>query len=676
MGMEAKLQQQVPQKAQANKPNLTGIPTQMKLDFERRSGLSFDDVRVHYNSDKPAQLQALAYTQGTQVYVGPGQERHLKHELGHVVQQKSGRAHPMYYIKGMPINDQPSLEREADTLQTMPQINQFQIIQLGFNMPIQRKVDIMYTGASPNPWNIKSDKRPQFKGVVEHLFTDVLSPEDLGYEKTRSINHVISYHTINLLLAGLLSKQLNNPAVPKRAKEENILRDGAKGHIDWYNLMRMIIPKKTDYIVLHNLWEIETIINHVKYALSLASSSSFPFHNKESFEKKLKELLDIKLKYINILEAQRFEALAYIDAICTLLMNHEIPCQSLNALANDFESLLNNSVGNLRLGDAATNTTISAYIDPFAGSFTLDYDSKAKKYSIVFDDRSNQTEGELYDPTGTNITFHSKEKSMAKRMIALFELTNALTMSSPSSTGGTIAGTDQVVPAFQMADYTDTTGNSILRVLTSDIIQGDPNDSITLAKKPLDIIINHQKKKDVIAYSANTLEHISSTGAKKQYITTFTNINRNGPLLPYTGMSMTSHAPQERNLTSPNLTGKQIHVSNILDSATVLKRNSDPYPEGKRSLLSSPSLTSTQQNLIIAGAKTNVVHSTPSTGSKPASRASRKSTAATSTTAAPSRLLKAHRKSSLPKVSSPKVKIPMTHMKAKKAKAKKSTRKH
>jgi hypothetical protein len=33
----------------------------MKTRFENLSGLSFDDVRVHYNSNKPAQLQALAY---------------------------------------------------------------------------------------------------------------------------------------------------------------------------------------------------------------------------------------------------------------------------------------------------------------------------------------------------------------------------------------------------------------------------------------------------------------------------------------------------------------------------------------------------------------------------------------------------------------------------------------
>lgn len=114
--MESKLQQQTPQKAQTNKPNLTGIPTQMKLDFEQRSGLSFDDVRVHYNSDKPAQLQALAYTQGTQVYVGPGQERHLPHELGHVVQQKSGIVRPTAYFHGISVNSDPKYEKDADTI--------------------------------------------------------------------------------------------------------------------------------------------------------------------------------------------------------------------------------------------------------------------------------------------------------------------------------------------------------------------------------------------------------------------------------------------------------------------------------------------------------------------------------------------------------------------------------
>lgn len=95
-------------------PNRTGIPLHIKNIAEQRSGLSFDDVRVHYNSSKPAQLQALTYTQGNEVYIGPGQEKHLMHELGHVVQQKQGRVRANKTISGMPLNDEARLEREAD----------------------------------------------------------------------------------------------------------------------------------------------------------------------------------------------------------------------------------------------------------------------------------------------------------------------------------------------------------------------------------------------------------------------------------------------------------------------------------------------------------------------------------------------------------------------------------
>lgn len=94
--------------------NRTGIPDSMKSRFENSSGFSFDDVRVHYNSQKPAQLQALAYTQGTNVYVGPGQERHLGHELGHVVQQMQGIVRPTASVNGLPVNDEKRLEDSAD----------------------------------------------------------------------------------------------------------------------------------------------------------------------------------------------------------------------------------------------------------------------------------------------------------------------------------------------------------------------------------------------------------------------------------------------------------------------------------------------------------------------------------------------------------------------------------
>lgn len=88
----------------------------MKQHFENLSGLSFQDVRIHYRSPEPARRQAYAYTQGNQVYIAPGQEKYLGHELGHVIQQKQGRVKPSQYRQGEAINDSAVLEREADAL--------------------------------------------------------------------------------------------------------------------------------------------------------------------------------------------------------------------------------------------------------------------------------------------------------------------------------------------------------------------------------------------------------------------------------------------------------------------------------------------------------------------------------------------------------------------------------
>ncbi|WP_211101447.1 DUF4157 domain-containing protein [Niveispirillum sp. SYP-B3756] len=80
------------------------------------SGLSLDGVRVHYNSSQPATLQAHAYTRGQDIHVAPGQEQHVPHELGHVVQQMQGRVPVTGQVGGMALNDDTSLEAEADRL--------------------------------------------------------------------------------------------------------------------------------------------------------------------------------------------------------------------------------------------------------------------------------------------------------------------------------------------------------------------------------------------------------------------------------------------------------------------------------------------------------------------------------------------------------------------------------
>ncbi|GHO87634.1 eCIS core domain-containing protein [Dictyobacter formicarum] len=96
--------------------NSTGLPDDLKTRVEHLSGISMDDVQVHYDSPKPAQVQALAYTQGTDIHVGPGQEQHLAHEAWHVVQQKQGRVPPTVQTGDVAINNDQGLEREADAM--------------------------------------------------------------------------------------------------------------------------------------------------------------------------------------------------------------------------------------------------------------------------------------------------------------------------------------------------------------------------------------------------------------------------------------------------------------------------------------------------------------------------------------------------------------------------------
>ena len=81
-------------------------------------------VLHHPESSKAPEVGALAYTQGTDIHFAPGQfkpetstgQQLLGHELTHVIQQSEGRVQPTTEIGGMAVNDDISLENEADLL--------------------------------------------------------------------------------------------------------------------------------------------------------------------------------------------------------------------------------------------------------------------------------------------------------------------------------------------------------------------------------------------------------------------------------------------------------------------------------------------------------------------------------------------------------------------------------
>lgn len=93
-----------------------GLPASLQAGIERLSGMSMADVQVHYNSFMPAQVSALAYAQGNNIYLCPGQAKHLAHEAWHVVQQRQGRVRPTIQVNGMGVNDNVQLEREVNVM--------------------------------------------------------------------------------------------------------------------------------------------------------------------------------------------------------------------------------------------------------------------------------------------------------------------------------------------------------------------------------------------------------------------------------------------------------------------------------------------------------------------------------------------------------------------------------
>lgn len=96
--------------------NSTGLPHKLKQGMENVTGCNLDHVKVHYNSSKPKIVQAHAYAQGSDIHLASGQEKHLPHELGHVVQQMRGSVAATGSVNGEALNDDVQLESEADRL--------------------------------------------------------------------------------------------------------------------------------------------------------------------------------------------------------------------------------------------------------------------------------------------------------------------------------------------------------------------------------------------------------------------------------------------------------------------------------------------------------------------------------------------------------------------------------
>jgi hypothetical protein len=92
------------------------LPEHLQAGIEALSGVSMADVTVHHESPHPAAFEALALVQSNEIHIGPGQDEHLPHEAWHVAQQRQGRVPSSGQRCGVSLNQDPTLEREADEM--------------------------------------------------------------------------------------------------------------------------------------------------------------------------------------------------------------------------------------------------------------------------------------------------------------------------------------------------------------------------------------------------------------------------------------------------------------------------------------------------------------------------------------------------------------------------------
>jgi hypothetical protein len=96
---------------------------EVQSKMESAFGADFSNVNIHQGSNATS-VGAIAYTQGNDIHFANGQynptqqkgQELLGHELAHVVQQREGRVQATTQAKGLPVNDDEKLEKEADAM--------------------------------------------------------------------------------------------------------------------------------------------------------------------------------------------------------------------------------------------------------------------------------------------------------------------------------------------------------------------------------------------------------------------------------------------------------------------------------------------------------------------------------------------------------------------------------
>lgn len=160
------------------------IPEPLKGTLETKGNVNLSDVEVAYNSSKPGEYGAEAFSIGNKIHLAPGKEGHLEHEARHVVQKKQGKVKADGQLKdGTKVNTDPALEKEADVNENIlgiPQDNK--------SNPLSAGQTLSKDLTPPNIDNQSPDKQKSEEDTKASTKDDKVSPVSQNKDKTTSLD--------------------------------------------------------------------------------------------------------------------------------------------------------------------------------------------------------------------------------------------------------------------------------------------------------------------------------------------------------------------------------------------------------------------------------------------------------------------------------------------------------
>ncbi len=175
---------------------------------------------VHYNSPEPEKYGVRAFTKNSKVYIAPGEESALPHELAHVYQQKTQNIPATGEINGQKVNLDPRLEQKADEM-AEGKVKDLDLLK-GKN---RTKNIIQFEFDPKKPGEHQEERRDYYKDKLTFIKTNGTSDTFAGY-----IDACKDVKQVNTILRNFLRKYCSDSDVEPTVNLDGMNLDLAKAN--------------------------------------------------------------------------------------------------------------------------------------------------------------------------------------------------------------------------------------------------------------------------------------------------------------------------------------------------------------------------------------------------------------------------------------------------------------